>query len=107
MLPVGNVTRAAPGALAVALFIVVFSLVSLSLSTATPASFGEHLYRTSAVYSTVSVLSAVGFGDIGAKTDAARIVVTVQMLFDLALLAVIVRAFFGTAQAAVTRRSGD
>ena len=45
------------------------------------------------------MLSTVGFGDIAAKTDLARIVATVQMLLDLAIIAIIVRVFGFVARA--------
>ena len=45
------------------------------------------------------MFSTVGFGDITPKTDVARLVVTVQMLADLAVIAVVIRLIFG----AVTR----
>ena len=37
------------------------------------------------------MLSTVGFGDITAKTDVARIIVTIQMMLDLLVLGVVVR----------------
>jgi hypothetical protein len=48
-----------------------------------PHSFGTPLTRTDALYFVVSVFSTVGFGDITAKTEAARLVVTGQMMADL------------------------
>jgi hypothetical protein len=41
------------------------------------------------------VFSTVGFGDIAAKTDAARLVVAAQMLLDLILLGFGARIFVG------------
>jgi hypothetical protein len=40
--------------------------------------------KVGAMYFTVTVFSTVGFGDITAKTDLARTLVTVQMLVNLA-----------------------
>jgi hypothetical protein len=54
--------------------------------------------RVSAFYFTVTILSTVGFGDIAADSDLARLLVTVQMLLDLTLLAVVVRVFFSAAK---------
>jgi len=54
--------------------------------------------RVDAVYFTVTVLSTVGFGDIHATSQTARIVVTIQILFDLAFLGVFVRIFLGAAK---------
>jgi hypothetical protein len=45
----------------------------------------------------------VGFGDITATSDGARLIVTLQMLLDLALIAIIVRVYFATARASEQR----
>jgi voltage-gated potassium channel len=60
--------------------------------------------RVDAIYFTVTVLSTVGFGDIHATSQAARIVVTVQILFDLVFLGVLVRVFLGAAKMRVDQR---
>jgi len=83
---------------AVALFVALFALFYLGLSKADPANFNEPLDRVSAMYFTVTVLATVGFGDISPRTDTARLVVTAQMLLDLALIAIVVRVFFSAAR---------
>jgi MFS-type transporter involved in bile tolerance (Atg22 family) len=60
--------------------------------------------RVDAVYFTVTVLSTVGFGDIHATSQAARLVVTIQILFDLAFLGVFVRIFLGAAKLRVDEK---
>jgi hypothetical protein len=80
------------------LFLVVFAWIYLTMARADPGSFGQPLDRVSALYFTVTVFSTVGFGDIAPKTDAARLVATVQMLADLAVLAVVIRLIFAAAQ---------
>ena len=85
------------------LFLVVFAWIYLTMSTSSFAAFGQHLTRTSALYFTVTVFSTVGFGDITPKTDPARLVVTVQMLADLAVLAVVVRLILGAATRGMAR----
>jgi hypothetical protein len=94
-------------AVALPLLLFLFSAIYLSISTTTTAAFTQPLNRIGAFYFTVSVFSSVGFGDIAPKTDLARIVVTTQMLLDLALLAAIVRVYFGAARIATARRSSD
>ena len=42
----------------------------------------------------MTVFTTVGFGDISAKSEAARLVVTLQMLLDLLLLGLVVKLFF-------------
>lgn len=49
--------------------------------------------RVDAVYFTVTTLSTVGFGDVAATSQAARLVVTVQIVFDLLFIGVAVRVF--------------
>jgi voltage-gated potassium channel len=84
------------------LFLIVFAWIYLTLARSDPASFGEPLSRISALYFTVTVFSTVGFGDIVAKTDVARLVVTIQMIADLAVVALVIRLIFGAA----ARRAG-
>lgn len=85
-------------------FLLGFALVHVSLAASDPSSYSEPMDKVDAVYFTVTVLSTVGFGDITPVTSAARVVVTVQMLADLALLAVTLRVIFGIARHADQRR---
>lgn len=55
--------------------------------------------RLDAAYFTVTTLSTVGFGDISATGQAARLAVTFQILFDLTLLAVSIRLLTNAAHA--------
>ena len=43
------------------------------------------------LYFSTTVFTTVGFGDITAKSEAARLVVTAQMWVDLAFLGLVVR----------------
>ncbi len=94
-------------ALALPLLIVIFAFSYLTLSRADPASFSEHLGRVDAFYYTVSTLTTVGFGDITADSAGARILVTVQMLFDLALIAVLVRLVVLVTRTGLRRQSAE
>lgn len=49
--------------------------------------------RLDAVYFTVTTLATVGFGDLVPVSQAARAVVTAQIVFDLVFLGVVVRVF--------------
>jgi len=90
------------------LFLIVFAWIYLTMSASSVAAFGGHLTRTSALYFTVTVFSTVGFGDITPKTDPARIVAMVQMLADLAVLAIVVRLILGAATRGMARlRTSD
>jgi hypothetical protein len=86
------------------LFIVLFAWIYLTMSRSDPAAFGQTLTRSSALYFTVTVFSTVGFGDIVPKTDTARLVCTVQMIGDLAVVAVVIRLILGAAARGVDRQ---
>ena len=87
------------------LFLLLFAWIYLVMAQTNVTSFGQHLSRMSALYFAVTVFSTVGFGDITAKTDAAKLVVTLQMLADLTVIAVVVRLIFGAASRGQRKRS--
>ena len=78
-------------ALALPLLALVFAFTYVSISRADPAAFSEHLNRVDALYYTVVTISTVGYGDIAPESGAARILVTIQLAFDIALIAGVVR----------------
>ena len=86
-------------ATSVPLFLLLFAGAYVVLSTISATSFGQRLTHTDALYFTVTVFSTVGFGDIAAKTEAARLVVTAQMIADLLIIGLGLRVIVG----AVTR----
>jgi voltage-gated potassium channel len=57
------------------------------------------------LYFTVTVFTTVGFGDITAKSETARVVLIVQMLADLLFLGAGVRVLLGAVQRGRDRRS--
>jgi len=83
------------------LFLLLFASAYVVLAGANPDNFSTHsLSRTNALYFTVTVFSTVGFGDITAASESARLVVTAQMLLDLLALGLVVRAFVSAVQLA-------
>jgi voltage-gated potassium channel len=81
------------------LFLLLFASAYFTMANASVASFNTHpLTRTDSLYFTVTVFSTVGFGDIVAIDQTARVVVTVQMLLDLLFLGLVVRSFAGAVQ---------
>lgn len=78
----------------VVLFICLFALLYLSVAATDPGAFSEPLGRLDALYFTTSTFATVGFGDITPVNDPARITVTVQMLLDLGVLALIAKTTF-------------
>jgi voltage-gated potassium channel len=75
------------------------------MERALPGSFTQPLTRTDSLYFTVTVFSTVGFGDITAKAEPARIILIVQMLGDLALLGAGIRVLLGAVRRGQERRS--
>ena len=83
----------------VPLFVLLFASVYFVMAQASPANFSpHHLTRTDSLYFTVTVFSTVGFGDITPASQGARLVVTAQMLLDLLVLGLGIRAFLGAVQ---------
>jgi voltage-gated potassium channel len=80
------------------LLIIAFAATYVTLSHAARSSFNEHLGKTAALYFTVTVFTTVGFGDIVAHSQEARIIVTVQMVVDLILIGVVAKVLLGAVQ---------
>jgi len=80
-------------AISVPFFLMIFASTYVALANLVPASFGEHITHTDGIYFTVTVFSTVGFGDITAKTETARLVVTLQMLTDLIIYGLVIKVF--------------
>ncbi|GAA3080839.1 potassium channel family protein [Pseudonocardia yunnanensis] len=90
------------------IFILLFSTIYLVIANNQPGSFSETLDRTDALYFTVTVFTTVGFGDIVPRTEAARIVTTLQMIMGLILVGLVARMLLSAVQVAVRRRErGD
>jgi hypothetical protein len=85
-------------AISLTLLILLFATTYFVTEHASPGSFTQSLTRIDAVYFTVTVFASVGFGDITARTETARILVTIQMLGDLVLIGVIAKVLFGAVQ---------
>ena len=73
-------------ATSIPLFLLLFAATYVVLATMSASNFSQPLSRTDAIYFTVTVFATVGFGDITAKAEVARLVVTGQMLADLIVL---------------------
>ena len=86
-------------ATSVPFFVLLFASTYVVMATIAASSFSQPMSRTDALYFTVTVFATVGFGDITPKTEAARLVVTGQMIVDLIILGLGARVILG----AVTR----
>lgn len=86
----------------IALFLVLFSAIYLSLSHGNVATFSQPLDHVRAIYLTITIFSTVGFGDITPRTDGARLLASVQMLLDLAIIGIVVRLLFSAAKSRIS-----
>ena len=87
-------------AVSLPLFLLLYAGTYFDLEHLAPGNFSQTLSRTDALYFTVTVFGTVGFGDIVAKTEGARLLVTFQMLVDLVILGVGARIIVGAVQRA-------
>jgi len=87
------------------LLLVVFASVYFLIGKAQVDSFSETMSKTDAMYFTVTVFSTVGFGDITAKSESARTLVTLQMLFNLVVFGLVAKLIFGAVEMGLQRLS--
>lgn len=80
------------------LYLLLFATVYYLMGHNSAGTFSETLSRTDALYFTVTVFSTVGFGDITARTEAARLLVTGQMAVNLLLIGVAARLLVSAIQ---------
>ncbi len=74
------------------IFVIVplFSIGYFALDRAASGQFAELSTKTDALYFTLSTLATVGFGDVHATGQLARVLVMIQMVFDLVFVAAVV-----------------
>jgi len=87
------------------LLLVVFASVYFLIAKAQADSFTEAMTKTDAMYFTVTVFSTVGFGDITAKSELTRTLVTLQMLFNLVVFGLVAKLIFGAVEMGLQRLS--
>jgi voltage-gated potassium channel len=85
-------------AVSLPVFVLLFSATYFVTGQLAPSNFSEPLNRIDSLYFTVTVFATVGFGDITPKTDAARLLVTFQMIADLVLIGFIAKILFGVVE---------
>ena len=72
-------------------YILLFATSYYLMERANATTFAQPLSRIDSMYFSVAVFTTVGFGDIAAKTQAARVVVTFQMILNLVIVGVVLR----------------
>ena len=70
----------------VPLFLLLFAATYYVIGGISEANFNEPLTRTDALYFTVTVFATVGFGDIVATTEGARVLVMGQMVAGIVII---------------------
>ena len=78
-------------AVTVGVYLVAYATTYFLLSYSGPDNFDEALTRLDALYFTLTVFATVGFGDIVATTEAARAVVSAQIIGNLILISLGIR----------------
>ncbi|MBT1188108.1 two pore domain potassium channel family protein [Streptomyces sp. CJ_13] len=91
-------------AITVPLFILLYATACFLLEHTAPGSFSEPLSRTDALYFAMTVFSTVGFGDITARSENARLLTTGQITLNLLLLGVAARLLANAVQRGRERR---
>jgi hypothetical protein len=85
-------------AIAASIMVSMFASAYLSLSESDPGAFNEPLGRTGALYFTMTTVTTVGFGDIAARTEAARVAVMLQMVFNVVVIGAGIKLIVSTAR---------
>ncbi|WP_283139580.1 potassium channel family protein [Rhizohabitans arisaemae] len=70
-----------------------FALSHYVIATSSPEQFAQLNTRTDALYFTMATIATVGFGDVHAQGQLARAFVTVNIAFNLVILASLVGSF--------------
>ncbi|MFG2387737.1 potassium channel family protein [Streptomyces lavendulae] len=91
-------------AITVPLFVLLYATACFLLENSAPGSFSEPLSRTDALYFAMTVFSTVGFGDITARSETARLLTTGQITLNLLLLGVAARLLANAVQRGRQRR---
>jgi len=92
-------------ATSIPLFLILFAGTYVVLAAQSPAAFGGQLSHTDGLYFSVTVFSTVGFGDITAKAETARLVVTGQMIADLIYFGVAIKVITGAVRRGLASRT--
>lgn len=94
-------------AVLVPLYLLIFARLYLANSLHDPAGFSRPLDHVAALYFTVTVFATVGFGDIVASSQNMMLLVTTQMILNLAVLGLGIRLLTSAARRGIARRGGQ
>jgi len=88
--------------LVVGFAVVSFASLYVFISSRSVTSFSEVLGKTDGLYFSLTTATTIGYGDITAQTEGARIVVMIQMVVNVVVVGVAARAIIAAA-----RRRGE
>ncbi|MFH8935441.1 potassium channel family protein [Streptomyces griseosporeus] len=91
----------------VALYLVLFAGTYYLLERSAAGSFSEPLTKTDALYFTLTTFTTVGFGDISARSQAARVATMFQMAGGLVVVGVAARILAQAVQTGLRRQGGQ
>lgn len=91
-------------ALVVIVVVPLFALGFYAIERADASQFADLETKTDALYFTVSALATVGFGDVHASGQLARALVTVQIVFNLVVVAALASVLTGQIRARMAGR---
>ena len=89
------------------LFVLIFATTYYLLGKGGPDVFTEPITRLDSLYFVVTVFGTVGFGDIAARSETARAVVTLQIVGDILFVGVAVRAVIEAVRRGLGDQTGD
>ena len=77
------------------LVVVVFAAGYYALALSEPGQIADLHTRTDSLYFTLSTLTTIGFGDVHAVGQVARVLVIIQMIFDVVFVAAVAATLRG------------
>lgn len=87
------------------LFILLFATTYYLMDHANATTFAQPLTRIDSMYFSATVFTTVGFGDITARGQGARVLVTIQMMLDLVVVGLVVRLVVNAVKVGRQRQS--
>jgi hypothetical protein len=78
-------------AFTIPVYMLLFATTYYLMDHSNATAFTQPLSRIDSMYFSVSVFTTVGFGDIAARAQAARVVVTCQLILDIVIVGVVLR----------------
>jgi voltage-gated potassium channel len=84
--------------------VALFALAYYLIQTYDPTQFQSLVTRTDSLYFTVITLGTVGYGDVHAVGQLARVVTMIQVAFDLVVIGALIAVASSRFQVVVTRK---